>query len=402
MAYQKGASPVRDYVLQQMSEVPGLMESLAQRDLGGMGRSFDPREVMQTLNPNNYVRYDPSLGVRHHKKNTGGWTWEPGHAGYDAMLQSDVYSDLLALGAGQKNKGTSVDKANKMMASRLYDVGISDMDQVGYTMDPATGETIFYDKATGQAIPRKLKGTNSGKGMQEIYLTVNEQGQVVPRNAWKDTSDKGKIAGGLGIIAAIAAPWAAPMLGTATGLGTVATGALYGAGTGALTSAIGGGNPLKGALLGGLGGGLGAYVPNSSLVQGISNPILKSAVSSGLTGSLMGGANAAAYGGNPLKGALLGGLTGGLGGAAYGGLGIQPQPGQQLSPLQQLANAGVVQAGKTIGSQLGQSLVGSPYDQSQKPTPQPQPQPQVPAIPSWLPPNVQQSILSMQGVRQNG
>lgn len=400
MAYQKGASPIRDYALQQMTEVPGLMKSLASREVGGHGRSFDPMEVQRTLNPYNWVRYDPTLGTKHHKKDAGGWTWEPGYAGYDAMLQSDVYSDLLTLGAGQKNKGTSVDKANKMMASRLHDVGISDLDQVGYTPDPNTGEVVFYDKANGQAIPRKLKGTNSGKGMQEIYLTIDDQGRVIPRNAWKDTSDAGKIAGGLGILAGVFAPMAIGAL--APSLGTVGASAAYGAGTGALTSAVGGGDVLKGALTGGLGGGLSAYIPTTGLVSGISNPVLKSAVSAGLTGAARGGINAATYGGDPLKGALTGGLTGGLGGAALGAFGQTPQQGQMLSPLQRLANAGVSAAGQSIGSQLGESIIGSPFQRLQQQQQQQQAaqRPQVPTIPSWLPAHVQQSIAQAQGMNR--
>lgn len=401
MAYQKGASPVRDYVLQQMSEVPGLMKSLASRPVSGHGRSFDPNEVMQTLNPHSYVRYDPSLGTKHHKKGAGGWDWRPETgAAYTDMVSSEVYKDLVDIGAGKKNKGIKAGTANAMMASRLHDVGISDLDQIGYTVDPNTGKAIFYDKATGQAIPQKLKGTNKGKGMQEIYLTVNEQGRVVPQNAWKDTSDAGKIAGGLGILAGFLAPMAIGAL--APSLGTVGASAAYGAGTGALTSAVGGGDILKGALTGGLGGGLSAYIPTTGLVSGISNPVLKSAVSAGLTGAARGGINAAIYGGDPLKGALTGGLTGGLGGAALGAFGQTPQQGQILSPLQRLANAGVSAAGQSIGSQLGESIIGSPFQRLQQQQQQQQAaqRPQVPTIPSWLPAHVQQSIAQAQGMNR--
>lgn len=397
MAYEKGVSPIRDYVLQQMTEVPGLMKSLADRPVGGHGRSFDPNEVMQTLNPYNYVRYDPSLGIKHHKKGAGGWDWRPetGSA-YTDMINSEVYSDLVNLSAGQKNKGIKADTANAMMASRLHDVGISDLDQVGYTVDPNTGKIIFYDRATGQAIPQKLKGTNKGDGMQEIYLTIDDQGRVVPRNAWKETSDMGKIAGGLGLVAGLFAPMAIGAL--APSLGTVGASAAYGAGTGALTSAVGGGDILKGALTGGLGGGLSAYLPTTSLVSGISNPALKSAISAGLTGAATGGVNAALYGGDFLKGALTGGLTGGVGGATLGALGQTPQAGQSLSPLQQLANAGLLTAGRTIGSQLGQNLIGSPFPQPQQQ--QTTQRAAAPAIPSWLPAHVQQSIAQAQGVNR--
>ena len=61
----------------------------------------------------------------------------------------------------------------------------------------------------------------------------------------------------IGIVAAVAAPFAIPAISSAMGMsgvvGTAVAGAMYGAGTAALA----GGNPLQGALLGGVGGALG-------------------------------------------------------------------------------------------------------------------------------------------------
>ncbi len=405
MAYEKGVSPIRDYVLQQMTEVPGLMKSLADRPVGGHGRSFDPNEVMQTLNPYNYVRYDPSLGTKHHKKGAGGWDWRPktGSA-YTDMINSEVYSDLVNLSAGQKNKGTKAGTANAMMASRLHDVGISDLDQVGYTADPNTGKIIFYDRATGQAIPQKLKGTNKGDGMQEIYLTVNEKGQVIPRNAWKDTSDMGKIAGGLGLVAGLFAPMAIGAL--APSLGTVGASAAYGAGTGALTSAIGGGDILKGALTGGLTGGAfgaigpgvklpdGTVLPQYNLGQmaGINSPLGQQAFNHVARGVISGATQAGAYGGDPWKGAALGGLSG------LGGFAGSPAVGG--GPLMNSLGASL---GSQAVGRIGASLIGSPYDAPQRPQrPQQQAVQQPQQLPDWLPPDARQRILSVQGTNYYG
>jgi len=57
----------------------------------------------------------------------------------------------------------------------------------------------------------------------------------------------------LGVVAAIAVPFAAPALASAIGVSSTLGPAAVGAGLGAAASAIGGGDPLTGALLGGFG-----------------------------------------------------------------------------------------------------------------------------------------------------
>jgi hypothetical protein len=68
----------------------------------------------------------------------------------------------------------------------------------------------------------------------------------------------------LGVVAAIAIPFAAPAIASAIGLssaiGATAGSALVGAGLGATSAAVTGGDVGRGALLGGIGGGIGGYM----------------------------------------------------------------------------------------------------------------------------------------------
>lgn len=345
------------------------------------------------LSPLQYVSYNSNLDPVRHKKNAGGWTWEEygkgdrflnsaagklfnlpegyrpqQQKGYLDMINSPLYKDLTSINAGGKNPGTSAEKANMMMASRLHDVGIDDLEDIGYTN--VDGKTVFYDRATGAQIPTNLKGTNSGEGMQEIRLTVGPDGRVVPRNVWEDTSDNDVIAPLL-MAASIAAPYLAPGLlpGIGTTLGAsgawapVVGGAAYGAGTGALQSGISGGNVLKGALTGGLTGGIGGAIggglklPSGEVIPQFFSTGSKLA-DAALKGGLSGAISSGIYGGNALKGGALGALA-----AAGGSLG-----GNLLSG----ANIGDVDVGRLLGGMagsqlagnLGSKLIGSPYDQN--------------------------------------
>ena len=95
----------------------------------------------------------------------------------------------------------------------------------------------------------------------------------------------------LGVVAAIAIPFAAPLIagsaalaGVAGAIGTTATSALVGAGLGAANAAITGGNVAQGALLGGITSGAGQLFKAGQAVQG----------AAGLTGAPAAAATAAA------------------------------------------------------------------------------------------------------------
>lgn len=407
MAYQLGVNPVKDYVLQQMAYTPGLMASLAERQqqTPGVVRSFDPTAVQAELNPRNWVKYNPELEAVTHNVGAGGLDqWS------QAILENEAYKDLMSQGYIEGTKHFDTEGNRRLAASRLADVGVQDLDQVGYTAD-AEGNVVFYDQATGKALPGVLKGWKS-KGETSFYFNVDPNtGQVyLDEHFQKDKrrSGLGKIAPGFtnpivsGALS-IGAGFLAPGLGSAIAgsLGTsAATGAaLAGAGLGGLHAGITGGNVLKSAALGGLGGGLGTYLQSAPALSNITNPAVRAGLTNALTGTATGALGSALYGGDVLKGGLTGALTGGMGGAAVGALGTAPMAGQQLSPLQQLQNTALGYAGRTAGWQLASSLIGSPYNRPATPQPQnttPVTTPR-PAVSTWLPQHVQQSILGMQG-----
>jgi hypothetical protein len=187
------------------------------------------------LDPNQYKAYDPSLGMT--QKGASDWKWReyddqmgmvaalggktadgqlfkpPQQVGYQNMINSPLYQDLQGLNAGQKNMGIKAQQANALMADRLHEYGIDDLEDIGYTNDPTTGKQVFYNRATGQRIPGKITGTNKGEGQQKIQLTIGPDGRVIPRNVWGDTSDAKTIAPVVALAAAAFAPWAIPMLG---------------------------------------------------------------------------------------------------------------------------------------------------------------------------------------------
>ena len=399
----------REAVLRQMSEVPELRDGLAQM----AGRSSMTQNLaaeLQRLNPKGYNRYNPSLGKLEHNLHSAGWGgWQNDPAKRQMIMESDLYKDIEASGRMDNSKHFDVTGNQLEGAAQLRDMGITDFDDIGVTAD-ANGNVIFYNKLTGQQIANQLRGYKD-KGQTTYYLNIDEQGNPYLDDHFqkdKRRSGLGKIAPGFTnpIVSAalgIGAGFLAPGLGSAIAgsLGTsAATGAaLAGAGLGGLHAGITGGNVLKSAALGGLGGGLGTYLQSAPALSNITNPAVRAGLINALTGTATGALGSALYGGDVLKGGLTGALTGGVGGAAMGAFGNTPAPGQQLSPLQQMQNAALGYAGRTAGGQLASNLIGSPYNRPATPQPQntaPVAAPQ-PAVPTWLPQHVQQSILGMQG-----
>jgi len=238
-------------------------------------------------------------------------------AAREANKVYDQLGDLESQGLKYGNKALNSSEQRETIAARLSEYGVSDLAQLGSIKDEQ-GNTVFYNRQTGERLPDNLGYTSYGEGFTRYKLAPSADGGVVPYAAWEDSSDNAKIAQGLAIAGALAAPWALPALGAAAGLGTVGAGALYGAGTGALTSAVGGGNVAKGALVGGatgaIGGTLGAsagqYNPAAALTA---DKATQAVLNAGVRGALSGGLGAAAYGADPLKGALYGGGSGALG-----------------------------------------------------------------------------------------
>lgn len=268
---------------------------------------------------------------------------------------NQAYQQLGALekyGLTYKNKALSSEANRETIAQRLSEYGISNLQDLGSTQ--VDGKPVFYNRNTGQALPGELGYTSYGNGFTRYKMQALPNGGAIPVPAWEDSSDKGKIAQGLSIAAMLAAPWALPALGAATGLGAAASGALYGGATGALTSGIGGGNILKGgltgALAGGIGGSFGAGSGQFDVSQGLGGAAGK-AINSAASGALTGGMKAGLSGQNILEGATMGGVAGGLGSYANSQLsdaGLGAKTSGFLSS--QLAGAARGQLGQMFGS----------------------------------------------------
>lgn len=402
-------SQAREYVLGQMAQTPELRGALSQM----AGRSTNAArmtEEFQRLNPKGYNRYNPSLTPATHSSDPDNSGWIRYHSDpnlLDQVINSESYKDLGAQGLIGGTKHGDDEQIRRLATARLYDVGVTDMDQVGYAAGP-DGNVLFYDKATGRAIPNQLKGVKD-RGQTNFYFNIRDDGTVTLDDYFlkdKRRSGLGKIAPGftnpivstaLGIGAGFLVPGLGNMLGSALGsatggaLGATTGTALAGAGMGALHAGITGGDIGKSALLGGLGGGLGTYLKGADFIKGISNPITQAGAAGALAGAGTGAVGAALYGGNPLKGALGGALGGGLAGAggAYFG-------GGQNTAMGRIQGSIGSNLGKQLGGRLASNLVGSPFDPrqsqqqrgAQRPTQQP--------IPDWLPQHAQQALRGLQ------
>ena len=288
---------------------------------------------------------------------------------------SQVYQQLGSLesrGLNFNNKALDSAANRETIAARLAEYGIDNLQSLGSTT--IDGKPVFYNKSTGQALPGELGYTSYGNGFTRYKMQALPDGSAIPIPAWEDSSDNGKIAQAVAIAAMVAAPWALPALGAATGLGAAGAGALYGGATGALTSGIGGGNILKGgltgALAGGIGGGIGAGSGQFDVSQGMGGMAGK-AINSAASGALTGGLKSGLSGQNALQGALMGGAMGGLGSytnSLLQGAGVGPN----------VAKFGTSQLMNQVQNPLAQ-LFGQQQQRFQAPRPQAQQQPMMDA-----------------------
>lgn len=388
----------REAVLRQMSEVPELRGGLAQM-AGRSGMTQNLAAELQRLNPKGYNRYNPSLGKLEHNLHSAGWGgWQNDPAKKKQIMESELYKDIKASGKMGSSKHFDVSGNQLEGAAQLRDMGITDFDDIGVTAD-ANGNAIFYNKLTGQQIANQLRGYKD-KGQTTYFLNIDEQGNPYLDDHFqkdKRRSGLGKIAPGftnpiVSTALGIGAGFLAPGLGAALGGGIGGT-AAAGAGLGALHAGITGGDIGKSALLGGIGGGLGTYLKGADFIKGISNPVMRSAATGALSGLGTGGAGAALYGGDPLKGALSGALTGGasgVGGAYFGG-----NPNTLTGRLAGAAGSAI---GRQIGGQLAGNLVGSPFDPRQPQQQRQMRQRPQQQIPDWLPQHAQQALRGLQGM----
>ena len=290
----------------------------------------------------------------------------------DASQLYQQLGSLEAKGLNFNNKALDSAANRETIAARLGEYGIDDLQALGSTT--VDGKPVFYNRNTGQALPGELGYTSYGNGFTRYKMQALPNGGAIPVPAWEDSSDNGKIAQAVAIAAMVAAPWALPALGAATGLGAAGAGALYGGATGALTSGIGGGNILKGgltgALAGGIGGGIGAGSGQFDVSQGMGGMAGK-AINSAASGALTGGLKSGLSGQNALQGALMGGAMGGLGSytnSLLQGAGVGPN----------VAKFGTSQLMNQVQNPLAQ-LFGQQQQRFQAPRPQAQQQPMMDA-----------------------
>jgi len=151
----------------------------------------------------------------------------------------------------------------------------------------------------------------------EILRRMGGGGTINPNTGLVEfKSGIGKV---LGVIAAVAMPWIAPMVGGAiagaTGmtLGTMGTAALGGAAVGGVSSALQGGDFLKGMVTGGVTGGISGGLGNtigSALLPAGTNSALSGAVGAGLAGGFAGAATGQGFKSGALSGLVTHGMSG--------------------------------------------------------------------------------------------
>jgi hypothetical protein len=186
-------------------------------------------------------------------------------------------------------------------AHRLVGAGVTDIRKI---RQGASGGWEFADGDKIMPLDKKVAGHSAeGEGLTDYRIAADAKGRPVFYPQWKSTTDKGKIAQGLGLALSVLAPGAGNALGSAMGLsGTAATAVGSGIISGGL-AAVGGakGDDLLKAALGG------AAAPAMSLVPGFkSMPIpLQKVVAGAVKGGITGGS----------KGAQVGAITGAIPGA---------------------------------------------------------------------------------------
>ena len=389
----------RNYVIEQMSQTPELRGIISQMASRSPNAARMSREFAQA-NPNNWVRYNPNLDPMTHNLNSAGWGgWANDPSKQQMIAESELFKDVSGTGAIGGTKHFD-EYGNRMEATaQLRDLGITDMDQIGYTAGP-DGNAVFYDKKTGQALPGQLRGYKD-KGQTTYFFNIDDAGNVTLDDHFqkdKRRSGLGKIAPGftnpiVSTALAVGAGFLAPGLSGALGgglTGSAAAGATLGAGHAAIT----GGNIGKSALVGAFGGGLGNYASGTKFVQGMSSPALRGATIGAITGAGTGALGAGLYGGNVGKGLLSGALAGGAGGYGAGALGGDPN-----TLMGRLTASGGRALGTRAGQQIAGNLIGSPFDQRAAQQPRgalQQVQQQYPDL-SFLPPHAQERILSLIG-----
>ena len=164
------------------------------------------------------------------------------------------------------------------------------------------------------------------KNLQQ-YIVVAEESYEYEGPVAECKKGGGK--GIIGLVGALAIPFAAPAIGAAMGVSSTVAGAAMGAGLGLLS-----GGGVKGALLGGLGGGLSGYMAGGggpvfgSGEAGITSTGGSSVFSGAADGSFTIDPTNLGAGGSSFSGTIAGDIGAGFGYGAGASLGLAPNIGQ--------------------------------------------------------------------------
>lgn len=202
----------------------------------------------------------------------------------------------------------SAQSALNQINSSLVGKGITDLNQVGFTLDEK-GKPQYFNKVTGERLPDQLMHFKGGdQGTLRVQFQPGPDGSVslrnrfdAPKMQFMDYVDAAMPAVVLGMATAGAATPALTAMYGGMGMGSTAAGiagsATAGGLSGAANSALQGGDVgegfLTGALGGGIGGGVNALNPGGAMfstpaLANIANRTIGATGSAGLTSLIKG------------------------------------------------------------------------------------------------------------------
>lgn len=217
-------------------------------------------------------------------------------------IANELKTQAKLSGVDFNNKAKDANWHTLRLAQSLADAGvgsIKDLRQKNGKWVDKNGKVVFSGDVVGASA--------QGDGWTDYKVTPDAQGRPVFYGSWESSSDKGKIAAGLGLVLNLVAPGAGTALGNAVGL------------TGGVATAVGGGI-IQGGLAA-AGGASGEGILRSALSAGAA-PILSAvpgfSALPALTKKVIAGAASGAIKSDSSKGALLGAVTGSVPGNMTG------------------------------------------------------------------------------------
>jgi len=284
--------------------------------MAGLNMS-DPASVAAFLGNNPALRKGIEAGIAKNKVK------QERDAGLSALSQQ-LGGQASQYGFSWKGN-KSADVHQRKVAELLYDKGVRNLSDVGYSKDGKnlinknTGQIVpFYkNRAMGKDGKGQIGWNAAGKGRTNYYVQADAQGNPVFTPQWKSNAP-----GGVGGFLIKAAPTVAGMIG-GPGAAALTQGAI------GLASGQKFGEALKGAAITGgtsyLGGKFSNFA-NANLPM-IGNAGITNAIADSIGAAGAGGLRGLATGQNPLKAAALGAAYSGVGSGIGELLGQMPSTG---------------------------------------------------------------------------